>query len=614
MSKSTLNVGSAANAGDGDPLRTAAQKIEANFVEIYAEFGDGTNLSNGNTTGQILVADGTKYVNKTQSGDVTIIASGASTIKTDVALAGNPTTTTQSAGNNSTRIATTAYADSAVSAVIDSAPDALNTLNELAAALDDTANYAATITTALGTKLVKASNLDDLGSASESVINLGINATATELNIMDGSATNQATVTLLGTDGVVISDADEMKQALVSDFDTYVSGTTKTLTNKTLTSPVLNTGVSGTAILDEDTLSSNSATQLATQQSIKAYVDATVTAQDLDLTDGTTAIDIDLDSESLSILGGTGITSTASGTGVTLALTAGGIATASVADDAITSPKLALFDDSAAATNTHILVADGTDFVNVAISGDATLANNGALTIAAGAIENSMLADDAVDSDELAAGSVDAAHMSANSIDSASYVDASIDTAHYAAGSVDATALGADCVTAAKIGDDVINSEHYAAASIDNEHLADNAVDSDELAAGAVDTAHIADDNITHAKLENRYTAINAISSTSGAFNIDWSLGAIHTLVLGGNHTGTFINFKVGQVIDITTSGDHTLTFDATSSGTAAIRKAGGIDFDGSATQIIQVVCASADSTTPIFYYTVNTWAVDTIP
>lgn len=49
---------------------------------------------------------------------------------------------------------------------------------------------------------------------------------------------------------------------------------TQTLTNKTLTSPVLNTGVSGTAVLDEDDMSSNSATKLATQQSIKAYVDS----------------------------------------------------------------------------------------------------------------------------------------------------------------------------------------------------------------------------------------------------------------------------------------------------------------------------------------------------
>lgn len=49
---------------------------------------------------------------------------------------------------------------------------------------------------------------------------------------------------------------------------------TQTLSNKTLTSPVLNTGVSGTAIKDEDDMASNSASHLATQQSIKAYVDA----------------------------------------------------------------------------------------------------------------------------------------------------------------------------------------------------------------------------------------------------------------------------------------------------------------------------------------------------
>ena len=50
----------------------------------------------------------------------------------------------------------------------------------------------------------------------------------------------------------------------------------QTLTNKTLTSPVINTGVSGTAILDENDMSSDSDTKLATQQSIKAYVDSEI--------------------------------------------------------------------------------------------------------------------------------------------------------------------------------------------------------------------------------------------------------------------------------------------------------------------------------------------------
>ncbi len=61
--------------------------------------------------------------------------------------------------------------------------------------------------------------------------------------------------------------------------DQEIAGTTatQTFTNKTLTSAVLNTGVSGTAILDEDNMASNSATQLATQQSIKAYVDSEIT-------------------------------------------------------------------------------------------------------------------------------------------------------------------------------------------------------------------------------------------------------------------------------------------------------------------------------------------------
>jgi len=75
-----------------------------------------------------------------------------------------------------------------------------------------------------------------------------------------------------------------------------------------------------TAFVDEDNMASDSATLLPTQQSVKAYVDSQVTAQDLDVTDGSTSIDIDLDSESLGILGGTGIDSTASGTGVTLAI------------------------------------------------------------------------------------------------------------------------------------------------------------------------------------------------------------------------------------------------------------------------------------------------------
>ena len=67
-------------------------------------------------------------------------------------------------------------------------------------------------------------------------------------------------------------------------------------------------------------MASDSATKLATQQSIKAYVDSQVTAQDLDLTTDSGTIDIDLDSETLTIAGGTGLTSSATGTTATLAI------------------------------------------------------------------------------------------------------------------------------------------------------------------------------------------------------------------------------------------------------------------------------------------------------
>ena len=72
-----------------------------------------------------------------------------------------------------------------------------------------------------------------------------------------------------------------MTVTLPAATDTLVGkATTDTLTNKTITSVVLNTGVSGSAVLDEDNMASNSATKVATQQSIKAYVDAQVDTAD----------------------------------------------------------------------------------------------------------------------------------------------------------------------------------------------------------------------------------------------------------------------------------------------------------------------------------------------
>ena len=96
-------------------------------------------------------------------------------IADDVALGGNPTTTTQSAGNNTTRIATTAFVTTAVANIVDSAPSALDTLNELAAALGDDANFSTTVTNSIAAKLPLAGGTmtGNIAHASDFTIDAG---------------------------------------------------------------------------------------------------------------------------------------------------------------------------------------------------------------------------------------------------------------------------------------------------------------------------------------------------------------------------------------------------------------------------------------------------------
>ena len=68
-------------------------------------------------------------------------------------LTNGVTATTQSASDNSTKVATTAYTDTAIANLIDSSPGTLNTLNELAAALGDDASFSTTVTNSIATKL-----------------------------------------------------------------------------------------------------------------------------------------------------------------------------------------------------------------------------------------------------------------------------------------------------------------------------------------------------------------------------------------------------------------------------------------------------------------------------
>jgi hypothetical protein len=153
-----------------------------------------------------------------------------------------------------------------------------------------------------------------------------VTATAAELNLMDGG-TSAGTTAVAGSDGIVTNDAGTMRQTTVDTFDTYLAATTKTLTNKTLdadNNTVSNLEVDNlkSGVLDTDLSSvAGTDTTLASAKAIKAYVDAQLTASDLDFQgDSGGALSIDLDSETLDIAGGTGIDTSGSSNTLTVAI------------------------------------------------------------------------------------------------------------------------------------------------------------------------------------------------------------------------------------------------------------------------------------------------------
>jgi len=259
------------------------------------------------------------------------------------------------------------------------------------------------------------------------------------------------TLTFTGGTGIDTSGSGNAVTFAIDSTVTTLTGS-QTLTNKTLTSAVLNGTISGTSIKDEDDMSSNSASHLATQQSIKAYVDTQITAEDLDVTSDSGTIAIDLDSETLTIAGGEGIDTSATSNTVTIA-----------GEDASTSNKgIASFSSD-----------------NFAVS-------SGAVTIKDGGVVTAELAADAVTGAKIADDAIDSEH----------YTDGSIDTAHIGDLQVTTAKIAADAITGAKIADDAINSEHYTDGSIDTAHIADSQVTTAKIAADAITEAKIADNAV----------------------------------------------------------------------------------------------------------------------
>ena len=209
---------------------------------------DGKLIMTTNTSNYMLVGDGTSYEEKSpsqvrsaldlevgtdvQAYDIALNAlSGITPSSNKIPMFKNGTSCSlldfkdqdNMISNSATAIpsqqSVKAYVDNEISNLIDTAPSTLNTLNELAAALGDDANFSSTITTSLGQKLVKSSNLSDLTSASTARTNLGLaigsnvqayNANLVPITVNPGSGTNLTSIGINGTNYSISSGSSAL--------------------------------------------------------------------------------------------------------------------------------------------------------------------------------------------------------------------------------------------------------------------------------------------------------------------------------------------------------------------------------------------------------------------
>jgi hypothetical protein len=212
-----------------------------------------------------------------------------------------------------------------------------------------------TLTTADGlTSESRAAMLEftDTGTALSGAATV-ICPTATKIYVCKNGAGQTVTVKTAAGTGVAIPNGETMF--------VFCDGTNVVQAVTSLTTLKVGTGVQVSTILDEDNMASDSATALATQQSIKAYVDAQITAQDFDFAGDTGTGAVDLDSQTFTVAGTANeIETSASGQTITIGLPTAIVVT-TITTTNVQATNIKANDGTAAIT-----IADSTGQVTVA--------------------------------------------------------------------------------------------------------------------------------------------------------------------------------------------------------------------------------------------------------
>ena len=217
------------NETDADAAIAANEVHIDNAVTLSGVAKDATNLgtfnggsiSDNRTVKQALQELETKVeavqtdVDGNETDADTAIALKANIVSPT--FTGTPAAPTASAGTNTTQLATTAFVSTAVANTIDGAPGALDTLNELAAALGDDANFSTTITNLITANEAHIDNVATLSGVAKDAVNLG---TFTGSTVSDARNIKQAVQELETAIEAVQTDVDGNE----SDADAAIAG------------------------------------------------------------------------------------------------------------------------------------------------------------------------------------------------------------------------------------------------------------------------------------------------------------------------------------------------------------------------------------------------------